>query len=978
MDTDGRNKIKYIYTGRHSIGLMLVLCLSVLFFGIFTAYANEAEHDLSVPGEVRVAFFPMNGFHMTTDDGTMYGMDVEYLRTLSNYTEDTFTFVPCDSWEAALKKLKEHEVDLVGSAQYSDARAREYDFVQLPSGYTFGVVAVNPDSTLAFEDFPAFRNIRFGMVGGYVRSDEFYSYMAENGVPRPQVVLYPNTQALFDALDCGEVQAMVHTFTEVRQGQRMVGQFAPRSFYYITYKNNDVFLHRFNQALATMKMQEPEFEAILMKDYYQGQYDPSILLNYREKQYVAEHPSMMIGYIDDNYPFIYRYKETAKGLSLTMLDKLSQNTGIHFGYQYFASAEAALDALEKQEIDMLCINACADEEIEDRGLITTRPYAESPPVLIGRRNGELTELKQIAVTPNLVEETMMGLGVREETLRIYQTTRECLAAVAVCDVDAAVCDGYQSDYLINATVQLDGLVIKRVLMRSRSICMLLNGEADAVLQGILRKNITLFNSSEIGKYVLKDPPYVAFSLAGFMDRYSSYFLSGILLITFVALLVILRMVHDSRKINQLLYKDYRLDVWNMNYLHYSIERMLQNRKKGVYSMASICIAEFRLYNSIYGRDGGDALIRALADQLKKNISREDGHYAREHADHFAIILYSQDIESLKARVYALQQSIEDGFREATGCKAAILMGAAINSNREDVDDALAHASMAAELAGQEPHHVRFYDDRMNEKMAEEREREERLEKVSMDDNFVAFYQAKVDIRTGRMVGAEALARFCGPATGGEVIAPYFFVPYFERTGRVVELDFAIFRDVCRMLRSRLDRGLPVLPISCNFSRIHFLETGFAERFRAVLNEFGVPGDLVEVEITETLVVDEYDSTRVLENIQDIALKGVRLSIDDFGSGYSSLGIFEQIPASVIKMDRSFLLNQKDKDRQVAIMKGIVTMGNALGAQVVCEGVENEQDVAIMREVGAYIAQGYYYAKPVSRADFEKRLEEENA
>ena len=140
-----------------------------------------------------------------------------------------------------------------------------------------------------------------------------------------------------------------------------------------------------------------------------------------------------------------------------------------------------------------------------------------------------------------------------------------------------------------------------------------------------------------------------------------------------------------------------------------------------------------------------------------------------------------------------------------------------------------------------------------------------------------------------------------------------------------------------------------------------------------MNEYRIPKELIEVEITETLVVEEMQENLARKTLDDLHAKGVRLSIDDFGSGYSSLGVIERIPASVIKLDRSFLLNQEDRERQVKIMKGIVDLADDLGAQIVCEGVETDADVELMREIGARVAQGYRYAKPVPEEAFEERL-----
>ena len=269
--------------------------------------------------------------------------------------------------------------------------------------------------------------------------------------------------------------------------------------------------------------------------------------------------------------------------------------------------------------------------------------------------------------------------------------------------------------------------------------------------------------------------------------------------------------------------------------------------------------------------------------------------------------------------------------------------------------------------------IQIYDDTLRGQLRERHEREKLLDSVDFKKDFVTYYQAKVDIRNEQIVGAEALVRFKDPTANGEIRAPGFFVPYYEQTGRITDIDFLVMESVCQMLRRRIDAGERVVPVSCNFSRIHFVKDGFPEKFEAVLNKYQVPKDLIEVEITETLVVEEMQQQKVRENVAVLRANGVRLSIDDFGSGYSSLGVFEQIPASVIKLDRSFLLNNENRTRQVQIMKNIVNLARDLEAQVVCEGVETENDTELMMEIGAYVAQGYRYCKPVPEREFEGML-----
>ena len=158
------------------------------------------------------------------------------------------------------------------------------------------------------------------------------------------------------------------------------------------------------------------------------------------------------------------------------------------------------------------------------------------------------------------------------------------------------------------------------------------------------------------------------------------------------------------------------------------------------------------------------------------------------------------------------------------------------------------------------------------------------------------------------------------------------------------------------------------------SRKHFLQPDFPEHFEEILCRYGISKEMIELEITETLVVEELQYSTVKKTLEVLKQKNIRLSIDDFGAGYSSLGVFEQIPASVIKLDRSFLLNKENHERQVKIMRGIVKLGKELEAQIVCEGVETEDDIKLMHEIGAHVAQGYFYSKPIPEADMEEKLD----
>ena len=373
---------------------------------------------------------------------------------------------------------------------------------------------------------------------------------------------------------------------------------------------------------------------------------------------------------------------------------------------------------------------------------------------------------------------------------------------------------------------------------------------------------------------------------------------------------------------------------------------------------------------------GNRILDMLIMALKLFVNLEDEIFAINQGEKFILFLKYKEETRLYERLEKLKEEVESEFKSISGDDLKLLLGVYLIPGKDvDLRRAIDCANQALEFVDSNVStNIKVYDESIQTMLKERHEREKLLEHVDIDKDFVAFYQPKVDIRNGKIVGAEALVRFKDPTDGGKIKAPYFFVPYYEKTGRITELDFFVYESVCKMLRRRIDAGLPVVTVSCNFSRMHFVNAGFVNQFEAILNKYNIAKELIEVEVTETLVMEEMSQKSVKENFEALKEKNIHLSIDDFGAGYSSLGVFEQIPASVVKLDRSFFLNKDNPERQVKIMRGIVNLSEELDAQVVCEGVETQKDVNLMKEIGAYVAQGYFYSKPIPEDEFEAALD----
>ena len=235
--------------------------------------------------------------------------------------------------------------------------------------------------------------------------------------------------------------------------------------------------------------------------------------------------------------------------------------------------------------------------------------------------------------------------------------------------------------------------------------------------------------------------------------------------------------------------------------------------------------------------------------------------------------------------------------------------------------------------------------------------------------FVPYYQPKVDIRTKKMIGAEALCRWIHD---GKIVPPFEFIPILEQGTDICKLDFYMLDRVCRDIRKWLDEGRPVVKISVNFSRRHMVDPDLYKHIIATVDSSNVPHEYIEIELTETTTDVEFkDLKRVVEGLQ---AAGISTSADDFGVGYSSLNLIKQIPWNILKLDKSILpANGEDVERGSRMFAHVIAMAHEIGLTCVAEGVETDEQLNIMDHYGCRIAQGFLFDKPLEHDEFEKRL-----
>ena len=260
----------------------------------------------------------------------------------------------------------------------------------------------------------------------------------------------------------------------------------------------------------------------------------------------------------------------------------------------------------------------------------------------------------------------------------------------------------------------------------------------------------------------------------------------------------------------------------------------------------------------------------------------------------------------------------------------------------------------------------YYSAELNDKLVNKIELEGDLRKAVEQGELELYYQPQIRAEDEQMIGIEALVRWNHPTKG--VLSPGIFIPIAEETGIIYELGTWVLREACRQMRKWHLAGGPLIPVSVNLSSQQFHQPYLADYVKDILRETGLEPHFLELEITESMMMDASVSTPILNQLNEF---GVRISLDDFGTGYSSLSYLKMFPIHKVKIDRSFIRDITENDNDKAIVSTIISMAQHLNMEVIAEGIETKAQLDILTEKDCEKIQGYYFSRPLSAIDVEE-------
>ena len=422
---------------------------------------------------------------------------------------------------------------------------------------------------------------------------------------------------------------------------------------------------------------------------------------------------------------------------------------------------------------------------------------------------------------------------------------------------------------------------------------------------------------------------------------------------------------------QLLYKQYGRDDVTGGKNKKEFERIAKALLKGdgSYVVVYANIDRFKLINETYGNDVGDQILRQIHKIIDDEL-RWDEVSGRIMADNFGVLMRYHSLPKLDQRLYRISKQLSELTDEQGNSYGIILYFGVyvVEEDETNISVMLEHANLARKKIS--PSHLvpmGIYDVKESQRLGRDKALEMKMHNALEQGHFVPFLQPKYELEGESIAGAEALVRWIDPEEG--MIYPNDFIPLFESNGFIVELDLYMFEEVCKLVERWSKEGHPIIPISVNLSRSHFEIPNFFDYYEYVLKKYDVPPRSIEIELTESLFFNDMESLSVL--VQQIHDAGLSCSIDDFGSGYSSLNMLKDVKVDALKLDRVFFESGDNDERGKDIVQSVIQLAQALDLHTISEGVEEREQVEFLKEMHCDLIQGYVFAKPMPVPEFEK-------
>ncbi len=398
---------------------------------------------------------------------------------------------------------------------------------------------------------------------------------------------------------------------------------------------------------------------------------------------------------------------------------------------------------------------------------------------------------------------------------------------------------------------------------------------------------------------------------------------------------------------------------------------MQNNPNAEFAMMRVDIKNFKAINEVFNFEMGNKVLRTFAN-IADTVKEETFIISRVSGDDFMMFAGNSFFDNFEEKKIRYEEYFRKTLPELGKYPLEFNYGRYIIHpyDNRDINDIINKTNMAHTIAkSRESGRVYDYDDSYKAKILRHAEITSKMENALKNREFIPFLQPKINLEKNELIGAEALVRWFEP--NGTKIYPDEFIPLFESNGFIVELDKYILDYVCSLMRKWMDSGFACVPISVNFSRVHLLNPQFISDLVKIVDGYNIPHEYIEVELTETTILDNEYALEAL--FTDLHKANFPVAIDDFGAGYSSLGMLKSFRVDTLKLDKSFLTDNKGDGKGERVIEGIISLAHSIDMKLVAEGVEDKEQLDFLKSISCDAVQGYYFSRPIPLEEFREKF-----
>ena len=947
--------------GNYILGVLIAFL--VVVFLMVGAAAHAEENTTKV---VRVGFPIQEGTSYIDENGNYAGYLVDYLAQLSLFIDWDLEFVQVEGdldtqLETLMAMLRTGEIDMLGTMNRDTYLEELFLYPNYSYGTRYTALAVlQDDPQWIEEDFASWDGIRVATFPGYEEQmSEFIYYTSVNDFTY-EIVNCGSYEEMIQAVRDGRADAMIQSDISMTEGFRMIGRFSPSPYYFALSPDNTELLQQLNIAMRSLNSAQPDLQTE-SSDCHSTFMD-GFQISEEHRAYIQSLGTLKVLFFDGDAPYQYVKDGELTGFAVEYFRRFAQDTGLQYETVIADSYQEALAILERGEVDLVaCIPTNSTMNFLEN-VEFTMPYFNS-----------------FSVTACTNSDSNHCQG----NLSFWLNTVSALDQLQSGELNGVRADYYSLSYYLRKGEVYNKVTVDWANAKNLSYTVGVTSNVPQEFVTILNQYASSMSSDAKHAIMYRysgDPVTYTFSEWLWVNRTALIFSS----IVAICLGVILCLhIHSRRNAYKALLAENRLvhltmyDEKTGAYNESQFRKILEERCRNQENIALVAlnIRSFKYINNTYGTERADEMLCEITRILEERIGKDE-FFCRPSADLFYLALHEETTDSLVARTEDIVSAIVSIVAlELDGHPLSLYSGAVfvgespapycVSPNISYMMVALAHAKQ------ENCSTVYIFDKPLYQAEQMRYYIETHMQAALEQEEYQLYLQPKMNLQTDNVDSAEALVRWQSKERG--MIYPNQFIPLFEENGFCVRLDLYMVEQVCKTLRKWMDSGLTPIVISVNQTKSLFVEEDYVDRLLTITEKYHISPQYITLEILEGLAFENLQTLN--STIQRLNDAGFRVSMDDFGSGYSSLNTLGKLEINELKLDRTFLMDVvNDPDgSQSEVLESVLILAKKLGIKTVAEGVETKESEDVIRSMSCDYGQGYYYSKPIPAEDFRQKF-----